>query len=128
MDDVAPAWEDISLQDGLVAIRRAPAGDKSGTLLESAVSSVLPEVYASDGVERSTQRAKATRLCRSEWQAAQFVIECRDTDPGPGGSAPEIFTREVRSIDSEDRLGLELTWRSDDRVVTRRAVFRRAKL
>jgi hypothetical protein len=128
MDDIAPAWEDISNQDRLVTIRRAPAEGSSGTLLQSgSTSAVLPEVYASDGVERSTQRAKTTRLCRSEWQASQFVIECRDTDRGPGGSAPEILTREVRSIDSEGRLVLELTWRSDDRVVTRRAVFRRAE-
>jgi hypothetical protein len=128
MDDIAPAWEDISTQDGIVTIRRAPAEDSSGSLLQSgATSAVLPEVYASDGVEHPTQRAKSTRMCRSEWQASQFIIECRDTNPGPGGSAPEILTREVRSIDSAGRLVLDLTWRSDDRVVTRRAVFRRAE-
>ena len=46
-------------------------------------------------------------------------------DGAAGGRAPEIVTREVRFIDGDGRLVLELAWRSEEREVTRRAVYRR---
>lgn len=121
-NDVAPAWEEISLVDGVVMIRRAPSDRSSPELV---TASTEAEVYAGDGVERSSPRVRTSRQCRSQWEGGQFVLECRQLDGGPGGKAPEVLTREVRFVDGDGRLVLEVTWRSDERIVTRRAVYRR---
>ena len=112
LEDQAPAWEEIAIVADTVTIRRATRPTQA-------------EIYRFDATERQITRIRQTRYCRTDWSDGALAIECREIDGGPGGLAPAIWTREVRSLDASGRLVIETTWRSADQTVTRRALFRR---
>jgi hypothetical protein len=112
LEDQEPAWEEIAIVADTVTIRRATRPSQT-------------EVYRFDSTERQIMRTRQTRYCRTEWSDGALIVECRETDGGPGGGAPPIWTREVRSLNASGRLVIETTWRSGDQTVTRRALFRR---
>jgi hypothetical protein len=111
-DDHEPAWEEIAVVGDMVSIRRA-------------TRPLQTEIYHADSIERLTTRVRQTRSCRTDWSVGTLILECLETDGGPGGRAPTIWTREVRSLDASGRLVIETAWRSGDQTVTRRALFRR---
>jgi hypothetical protein len=112
LDDAAPAWEEITVDATQVTIRRASRPR-------------VTEVYPFDGVERSTVRVRLNRVCRAGWDDATLILDCREVDGGPGGGAPPIITREMRSIDLNGRMVIETRWSSGDQVVIRRERYRR---
>ena len=112
LDDAAPAWEEITIEATQVTIRRA-----------SRPRAI--EVYRFDGLERQATRVRASRYCRVAWDGAALTLDCRELDGGPGGSAPPIVTREVRSLDAEGRLIVETGWSSGEQVTVRRERYRR---
>jgi hypothetical protein len=112
LDDAAPAWEEITIDVTQVTIRRASRPR-------------VTEVYPVDGVERSTVRVRQNRVCRTAWDGATLILDCREVDGGPGGLALPVMTRETRSVDANDRMVVEIHWNSGDQVVTRRERYRR---
>jgi hypothetical protein len=112
LDDAAPTWEDITVDATQVTIRRSARPQ-------------VTEVYPFDGVERSIVRVRQNRFCRAGWNDSTLVLDCRELDGGPGGGAPPIITREMRSIDLNGRMVLETRWSSGEQVVTRRERYRR---
>lgn len=113
LDETEPAWEELSLDVGAVALTRAGDVARKMTLL-------------TDGVERASA-ADPNRRCRSTWEAERLVTECRDTSGGPGGLVPPLYTREARWLDARGAMVVETTWISGERTVTRTSTYRRAE-
>lgn len=115
LEDVDPSWEEI-------------ATDASGFTLRRSAQPDRVERYAWDDGERSVSRyAQRSRACRARWEGSSLVLECRQTDTGPGGEAPPIDTREVRQLDSDGRLVVDVTWHSGEQTTTRRNAYRAVK-
>ena len=76
LDDQVPAWEEVAIEADTVTIRRATRPTQT-------------EVYRVDATERQTKRVRQTRYCRTDWSAGALVIECRETEGGPGGRAAD---------------------------------------
>lgn len=113
LDETEPAWEELSLEVGAVAVTRAGDAAEKVTRL-------------TDGVERASV-ADPNRRCRSTWDAERLITECRDTSGGPGGLTPPLYTREVRWLDASGAMVVEMTWTSGERTVTRTSTYRKAE-
>jgi hypothetical protein len=116
LEDVDPSWEEITTDASGFTLRRSAQPDRI-------------ERYTWDDGERAVLRyAQRARTCRARWEGAALVLECRQIDTGPGGEAPPIYTREIRQLDADGRLLLDVMWRSGDLTTNRRNVYRPVKL
>ena len=87
-DDASPAWEQLTVDGTSITLQRSAQATRT-------------EAYTVDNVERAVARVPGhTRTCRARWENAAFVLECHQTDSGPGGTSPSIGTVEYVRLDS----------------------------